>query len=407
MCTYVDSCWYASCIAKVSHDSPIKSRHTTRNKLAVSHEKKESENELHDRNLRRRKQRCLAGVSFSHPNEPDTTTLPSSASTPPLLSATHTYVIVGWIVVATGMLGRDAGKEGREERERERRCTMERGLVKGGVGLLLAWRRNVEQCVRTTPFWTVPSVTQSLSSPHFPSSFTKTALSLSLSLLDSGAQATTPQFSPRSLSRPTIFPDPSSLFCLRYSPRRHRLFLLLQRYPSTSSIVFAPSLYPLPWSLPLLPVSPLRLSPRPTTYPRTSFYPRLEVNSTFAPPPLSFVRLWCCRLLPRRFPLWLFAAVPFSPGRLGSRHRICDVVSSFHFEVVVLQKPLHSRLILPLLINLPLWPPSIPSCCASFLASPTKCVFRLWEFLPFHLSRAGFDTLMVSTRRVHILCELI
>ena len=49
------------------------------------------------------------------------------------------------------------------------------------------------------------------------------SLSLSVSPLDSGAQATTPQYSPflplvpRSLSRPTIFPDPSSLFYLRHS----------------------------------------------------------------------------------------------------------------------------------------------------------------------------------------------
>lgn len=38
---------------------------------------------------------CLAAVSFSHPNEPDTTALASSAATPPLLSATHTPIIAG------------------------------------------------------------------------------------------------------------------------------------------------------------------------------------------------------------------------------------------------------------------------------------------------------------------------
>lgn len=49
-------------------------------------------------------------------------------------------------------------KEGKEERERKR--DREKGggererwhRVRGGIGLLLARRRNVEHCVRTTPF---------------------------------------------------------------------------------------------------------------------------------------------------------------------------------------------------------------------------------------------------------------
>lgn len=107
-------------------------------------------------------------------------------------------------------------------------------MMERDVGLLLAWRRNVEQCVRTTPFWTVPTVTRPLSSPHFPTPFHKDcSLSLSLSVTpspppwqrrtDYNATALRLFFSFLGPFPAPIFlvPFPAPFAC-RYSSRRHR-----------------------------------------------------------------------------------------------------------------------------------------------------------------------------------------
>lgn len=248
---------------------------------------------------------------------------------------------------------------------------------------MLAWRRNVEHCVRTTPFWTVPTVTHRrlvlrafhpLSQRLLPLSSTSArtsyaSLSLFLFQYLFVSFPLDPLLSlihlPSFAWDTTIYADTEFLTSLpSYPTSPARLFLRLLFILALSSNTNPSSNYPLN-------------SPHPAQT-RHPFYPT-EVNSTSYCTSSSGFSSKLILFLLRQFPLWLSRPLWTSPS--AYLRWTSNFVHFLHVDAT----PFRPRLILSPLTNLPLCP-SDPYSSFRFVSNTFTDIF----FFFFLLRRFGF-----------------